>query len=330
MIKRMKLVHKIVNYFYLSLSKVADKIPFSGSYWVELVAQGVGTSILNEYGAKFHPNSEKPIDICQAYLDLLDAEEYINATDIVLVEEQNVIKVFLQRENCIYQDYCLRAREQDIYFSCPRLSAFQAVLKQTIRADYDAKVDIDLRNQQCVGYLTIARSVHQEIVAKEGNTLQIAGERAILMPIEAYASMLAAIAEHAPHTLKHVLYDAGYRAGTVIAGKAKELYENPKTCLQELLDVLSRSGLGKMELLSLDPDGKQAVIRCYDSYEVDSSRYYSLYRTPRVTCDLIRGRIAAYLTVLFDRNMMCEEMQCKVLTGDWCEFIVLEIPAESR
>jgi predicted hydrocarbon binding protein len=135
------------------------------------------------------------------------------------------------------------------------------------------------------------------------------------------------IKEHAPHALKHVLYDAGFRSALNLARKTRVDYPNIEECSQLLLEVIKNDGLGNAELISFNQSEGRARIICYDSFQVSvTNEYGNLYRSPQVTCDLLRGIFAAYFSVLLDREVICEEMSCQSVKGSYCEFLTMPLP----
>ena len=72
----------------------------------------------------------------------------------------------------------------------------------------------------------------------------------------------------------------------------------PEEALDVCFEELKNCGQGRLELVSLDKKAGHAVIRCYQSFEVDAVKGIKLYRTPRVSCDLLRGELSACLSVI--------------------------------
>jgi len=320
---------KVINYMYQSMCKTVDKLPFSGHYWLEQFIIGVAQYVLDEYGDNLQSTSKRPVDVCRAYLNLLTGEGFLNTGDYRLKESGDEILVYVDSKNCVYKQYCSQAREENLPFSCVRLAAFQAVLRKVLDKNYSSSIKIDWENGICYGKLFLDTKPKEEIVTRQGHKLKIAGRRAILLPQETFASLLMSVREHAPHALKHVLYDVGYRSGSYLARKARVLYSETEECLQLLLEEIKNEGLGKVELVSYDLSGGKAKIRCYDSFQVAAVKEYGyLYRTPQVICDLLRGIFAAYLTVLMDKEIICEEMSCQSVEGNYCEFLALPLPQE--
>jgi len=326
--ENVSVVHKILNYLYLTLSKTIPAIPFSGQYWLEEVTRGVGACVMDEYGKELELSSRRPADICRAYLDILDREGFLEASAYRLEEEGENVLVNLTRSRCIYLDFCRGAEKEELFFYCPRLGAFQACLQRVLGSEYSREVTINAEADMCRGRISPTRRLKTEIVTREGDLLKIAGERAILLPKETYASIFVALKEYAPHIIKTILFDAGYLSALTVAAQAKTFYNTPLEALEALFEEVKNCGLARVELVSLEPGAGRAVIRCYNSFQVATVKKYGwFYRTPRVVCDLLRGMFSAYLTVLLERKILCEEMRCEALEGDYCEFHAL--PDES-
>jgi len=312
---------KILNYLYLNLSKTAGKLPFSGRYWLEEISRGVGERVLQEYGQGIELQAGHPAAICKSYLSILDRAGILDESDYRLEEEGENLFVTLDRERCVYQDFCQGAGEDGLFFYCPRLGALQAALKQALGVEYSTSVEIDASTGTCRGRIFPAKlRLRTETITREGDLLKIAGERAVLFTKDIYAFILLAIKDYAPHIMKTVLFDAGYRSSRIIAGHAKQSYADPLEALDSLFGEFRNVGLGTAELVSLDPVEGRAVIRCYHSMEATVAQEYPLYRTPRVVCDLIRGKFSAYLSVILERPIICEELKCASMGDDYCEF----------
>ena len=112
-----------------------------------------------------------------------------------------------------------------------------------------------------------------------------------------------------------------------LARKTRNFYPDTEECLQLLLEVIKNDGLGNVELVSFNLTQGRAKIRCYDSFQVTvANEYGRLYRSPQVTCDLLRGIFAAYFSVLLDKEIICEEMCCQSVKGNYCEFLTMPLP----
>ncbi|MCL6558769.1 MAG: 4-vinyl reductase [Firmicutes bacterium] len=317
---------KVINYMYMSICKTMNQVPFSGRHWLEQFVLGVAQYLIDEYWDKLEFTPENPLDTCRAYLSLLDGEGFLDTGDYRLEESEDDLLLTIERDKCVYREYSLRAQEEGLPFYCVRLGTLQAVLRHVLGANYSASVEIDEKGI-CHGRLFPAARPKEEIVTRDGHILKIAGRRAVLLPQETYASLIMSVREHAPHALKHVLYDAGYQSGLSLARKTRALYPKPEECLQLLLEEIKNEGLGNVELVSFNLPRARARIRCYGSFQVAAAdEYGNLYRTSKVICDLLRGVFAAYLSVLFDKEIICEEMSCQSMGGNYCEFHALPLP----
>ncbi|HHW28975.1 MAG TPA: hypothetical protein GXX21_05410 [Syntrophomonadaceae bacterium] len=317
-----ELYQRIINFIYLSLSETIAKIPFGGKYLLEEVTRKVGEHILQENENKYPPGSKRPVDICTAYLKAIGAADPLQIGAIELQAEGMDVLITMTQENCIYRYYCEEAVKNGLIFCCPRLGALQSVLANTLGTTYSTEMELfDQKTGKCKGRLfPIKRRLRSEMVHSSGNTLTLAGERAILFTRDVYISLLAAIRDYAPFILKKVLFEAGYRSCLPLAEEALAFYNTAEEALDVCFEELKNCGQGRLELVSLDKKAGHAVIRCYQSFEVDAVKGIKLYRTPRVSCDLLRGELSACLSVILGCQMVCMEMKCAAMEGDYCEF----------
>ncbi|AGL00273.1 V4R domain-containing protein [Desulfoscipio gibsoniae] len=320
---------KMINYMYLGISRIMNQVPFSGRHWMEQYVIGIAQYFIDEYWNNPKLESQKPIEICRVFHKILERNGYIQTSDYRLGESGDNLLVSIKRKNCNYQDFSLRAKEEGLTYNyCIHLVAMQAILHHVLGENYSTSIKM-ADDGFCYGKIFPTTKPREEIVTREKHVLKIADRRAILLPQETYASLLASVKEHAPHVLKHVLYDAGYQSGLSLARKTIALYPDPHECLQVLLDEIQNQGLGNVELVSVSPSRTRAIIRCYDSFQVAiTNEYGHLYRTPQVICDLLRGFFAAYLSVLFEKEIICEEMACQSMGAKYCEFLALPLPKQ--
>jgi predicted hydrocarbon binding protein len=320
------IANKIINYLYMSVCKTMKQVPFSSRHWLEQIMMGPAQYVLDEYKDEFKFNSKNPVDVCRNFLDLLHRENFLNAGDYHLKASGENVLVKVERNNCVYREYCLRAPDEGLMFYCARLGSFQLVLRRVLGRDYSAAMEVDDKGF-CHGTLFPDNRPKEEIVTREGHVLKVAGRRAVLLPQELYAYLMMSVRDHAPHALKHVLYDAGYQTGLSLAHKTRALYpDDINECLQLLMEVINNDGLGQAELVSLNVSCARAKIRCYKSFQVSiANEYGHLHRAPQVTCDLLRGVFAAYLSVLLEKEIVCEEMNCQSIGADYCEFLAMPL-----
>jgi predicted hydrocarbon binding protein len=319
---------KLMNYMFMSMSNTMSQVPFSGRYWMEQLVMGSVQYFIDEYWDDSKLESKKPVEICRTFLNVMDNAGFISANDYQLEESGAGLLMSVQTNKCVYRECCERIREEGFSFNnCIRLGTFQAILRHVLgEKKYSPAVDM-ATDGFCYGKLTPSTQPKEEIVTREGHKIKMTGQRAFLLRQKTYASLMASIREHAPQILKHVLYDAGYQSGLSLAGKARESYSNPKECLQLILEELTNLGVGKLELVSFNLPSARVKIRCYDSFWVDTANEYGhLYRTPQVICDLLRGVLTGCLSVIFEKEIICEEMTCQSMGADYCEFLALPLP----
>jgi predicted hydrocarbon binding protein len=312
---------KIINSIYLTLSRATGTMPFGGRHYLEEITRGVGEQILKDYGEEFKLESTRPSDICKAYFNALGYLVFLEEGAFQLEDEGNSVLVTMSQEHCIYQSYCRRAQEEGLLFYCPRLGALQSALKNALGLEYSTAVEFEPASGVCHGKVfPVKRRLRTEMMHFVEDTLDIAGERAVLFTKDVYLSFLVAVNEYAPFILQKVLFDTGYRSFLNIAREAADCYKLPEDSLRVCFEEMKNCGIGRIELVSLDTSAGHAVIRCYQSFEVAVVEGMELYRTPRVTCDLLRGQLSACLTVILGYPIICEEMQCAALSGEYCEF----------
>ncbi|MGI6404963.1 MAG: hypothetical protein ACOX2E_00470 [Syntrophaceticus sp.] len=326
MYKAEKFYLKIINSIYLNLSKTVSAIPFGGNYFLDEVTRGVGELILKEYEEQFHPESTKPSEICKAYLKTFGRQDFLEDGAFQVEDDGDSVVVTMNakdQEHCIYKEFCREAQKESLLFYCPRLGVLQSVLKKFLGVEYSTTVELKPESASgiCRGRISpVKRRLRTEMVHFVDDTLNIAGERAVLFTKDIYQSFLTAVNEYAPFILKKVLFDTGYRSYLGIAREAQGYYKSPEKSLSVCFEEMKNCGIGRIELVSLDSAAGHAVIRCYRSFEVAVVEGIDLYRTPRVACDLLRGQLSACLSVILRRPIICEEMQCAALDGEYCEF----------
>ncbi len=326
-----EIAKKIMNYMFLSMGNTMNQVPFSGHHWMEQFVIGSVQYFIDEYWDDSKLSSKKPLDICGTYLKVMDSVGFLHAGDYSLEEAKESLLMSVQTNKCVYREYCQRTREEGLSLkNCIRLSTFQAILRHVLGENkYFAAVDM-AADGFCYGKLIPSTRPKEEIVTRESHIIKMAGHRAFLLRQKTYASLMASIREHAPQVLKHVLYDAGYQSGLSLAGKAQESSLSQQECLQRLLEELTNLGLGKLEMVSYSQSQARVQIRCHDSFWADTANEYGhLYRTPQVECDMLRGVLAGSLSVIFQKDIICEEMACQSMGADYCEFLALPLPQHS-
>ncbi|MDD4238100.1 MAG: 4-vinyl reductase [Desulfotomaculaceae bacterium] len=317
---------EVINYLYMSVCKTLKNVPFSNRYWVEQIMMGPAQYILEEYMDELQFTSKKPAAVCITFLNFLESKGFLISKDYQMEELGNDLLVHVKRDKCNYRKYCLQTPVEGLLFYCVRVGTFQAVLQKILGKSYSASMETD-QCGVCHGKLSPAPNPIEEIVNRDGDVLKIAGRRAILLSKQTFASLLMSIKEHAPHTLKHVLYDAGYRSGALLARKTRDSHPDQEESLQVLLNEIKNIGWGRVELVSFNPSQGRASLRCYDSFQAAIvAEYGSFYRSPQVNCDFLRGLFAAFVSIVLNEEIICEEMNCQSVGGDYCEFLAMPLP----
>lgn len=312
---------KIISSIYLTLSRITGALPFGGSHFLEEITRGVGEQILKDCQEQFIPESRSPSEICRAYLEALGHLEFLDQGAFRLEDEDDHVLITMNREHCIYQDFCRRVHEEGLVFYCPRLGALQSALKKVLHMEFSTAIDFKAVSGVCCGTVfPVKHRLRTEMVRFMDDTLDIAAERAVLFSRDIYLSFLVAVNKYAPFILQKVLFDSGYRSYLVVAGEAKSYYQKPEDILRVCFEEMRICGMGRIEPVLLDAAAGHAVIRCYKSFEAEVVKDIELYRTPRVTCNLLRGMLSACLTVALERPVVCEEIQCAAMKGEYCEF----------
>ncbi|MDD3315804.1 MAG: hypothetical protein PHH05_09975, partial [Syntrophaceticus sp.] len=272
---------KIINSIYLNLSRTASSIPFGGNYFLDEVTRGVGELILKEYEEQFNPESTKPSEICKAYLKTLGRQDFLEDGAFQLEDDGDSVVVTMNpkdQEHCIYKEFCREAQKESLLFYCPRLGVLQSVLKKSLGVEYSTSVDWEPESKICRGRISpVKRRLRTEMARFVDDTLNIAGERAMLFTKDAYLSLLTAVAEYAPFILRKVLFDSGYRSFLGVAREAQGCYKSPEKSLSVCFEEMKNCGIGMIELVSLDSSAGHAVIRCYQSFEVAAVQGIELY-----------------------------------------------------
>jgi ribose transport system substrate-binding protein len=150
--------------------------------------------------------------------------------------------------------------------------------------------------------------------------VRIAGERVVFFPVHGYQLMLNEIHAASPDLLRHIVYRSGFVLGERIAEQVRALYPDPHDRLFVLLEDLSRGGFGAFELLALDLEAGQAEVRGRDLFEAAIAPGLAWARSPRCVDIYCSGRLAGYLTAIFGRPTVCEEIACQARGDPHCHF----------
>ena len=120
--------------------------------------------------------------------------------------------------------------------------------------------------------------------------------------------------------------------GESIAEQVRGLYPDPRDQLFVLLEDLARGGFGTFELLELDLDAGQALVRGQNLFESAIASGLAWARTPRCVDNYCSGRLAGYLTAILRRPATGEEILCEARGDPFCQFALTAVtdPSPSR
>jgi hypothetical protein len=313
----------LCNNLFLGISQLADNVPMGGKNYVEMAIDYFFERTFFEYTKNFNPNSNQPIDLCRAWVEIMNNEGYINKEDYQLSSEEESVKIIINRQNCSYYNYCSTAQKENLPWACPRQLGCKWIASNYSGRQYQLITEELTDENYCRGTIYPGET-RGEVLSKDGDTIRVAGERAIVLTTNAFGIMLKTIYNYAPYLLEQVLYESTYYSGTIGYDKVKAKFnDSAREILDDLLETTNRLGNIRYEIMEFDDRNKKAVIRGYGSYMADIFRKNNLFNSPKASCASARGRLAAYFTKAWGEEMACEEMKCEAFGDDYCEFILL-------
>jgi len=315
-------LYAMLNNIYLGMSQVTSQVPMGGDYWIELSTEMMVERMFRKFRHLFTPASKRPADICRAWIDVMDAQGFVNKHHYRFQEEGDRLRVEIQRQGCIYLEYCTTAREEGLPFVCPRMVSCKWVVSHVTDQPYQVEMTINSEGNSSIGYISPA-GLADNILARKGDRITIAGERAVVVSTNTYGYLLKAIYQYAPQILPQVLYQSSYSASLVEYDRVDPRYPDKRELIEWLLQHTNYLGVIRYEIVEFDEINKRARIRGYGSYMAEMFLKHNLFLTPHMTCDSARGRLAAYFSRAWNMEMECEEMECEALGNSCCEFVVL-------
>ncbi|MGI5921103.1 MAG: V4R domain-containing protein [Syntrophomonadaceae bacterium] len=313
---------KILNNMFLGVGQLADKVPMGGKNYLEMVCDFYVGRMFNEYKDSFNPASDKAIDLCRAWIELMEKEGYLDKNDYELSNGGDFVTVKVSKHNCSYFEYCTTANRENIAHVCPRILGLRWVVANCTGRQYQLKTEEFSDTERCLGTI-YPGEVMSEILTKDGDNISIAGERAIVLTTNAYGILMKTIYEYAPHLLERVLYESTYYSSLVEYDRIAVYYQDARQIVEHLLRTIERLGNIRYEIVSYDDKNKQAIVRGYGSYMAEIFKENHLFSTPKMSCASGKGRLAAYFTKAWGEEIICEELSCEAFGDDYCEFILL-------
>lgn len=314
---------KSLNNLFWGISHLADKVPMGGKNYVEIACDYYHERMFNEYiKPKFNPASNSVIDLCKAWLEIMDNEEFLDKNDYQLYEEGDCVHIQVDPHKCTYNEYCTAVNQEDLPVVCPRMLTCKWIATHYSGRTYQLKTETFAENQICRGTV-YPGEVIREILTRDGDNITIAGERAIVLSTNAYGILLKTIYDYAPHLLERVLYESTYYSSLLEYDKIKSHYNSKREIIEHLLNTIHRLGNIRYEIFEFDEVNKHAVIKAYGSYMAEIFLDNKLSTTPKTSCASGRGRLAAYFTKAWDEEIVCEELKCEAFGDEYCEFVLL-------
>ena len=89
--------------------------------------------------------------------------------------------------------------------------------------------------------------------------------------------------------------------------------------LKNIEEIYQVYGLGKLQVVDLDNDKKQAVIRVYESPIAQASLKQGRSKTN--TCTINAAVLAGMFSYLFNKKIDCIETRCLAKGNSFCEFV---------
>jgi len=315
-------LYEMINNLYLSVSQLAETVPMGGNYYLEKVSEYLAEHTLNQHRNFFTPASDKTIDICQSWINMLDNIDYINRSDYLFTQEGEKLKISVNKKNCTYRDFCSKALQEKLPHTCPRMVSCKWIASRETREPYQLQLLDTTDDIWCTGIIYPSEDI-EEILARDGNIINIAGDRAIVLSTNAYGILLKTIYNWMPELLGQVLYESAHYSALLDYDKVSKYYGNSRDVIEHLLNTVNLLGNIRYEIVKYDEINKEAEIRGYNSYLAEIFKNNNLFKSPKASCHSARGRLAAYFSKAWQTEIVCEELRCEALGDDYCEFILL-------
>ena len=157
------------------------------------------------------------------------------------------------------------------------------------------------------------------IVDESHYPLVVVDERALVFRKEMMNMMLLGIREKWGATGQVFLYYLGYEGGIGAARFYKRVSNLPPAeAVKAALKVATAHGLGKFELITLNLEKPQIVVRVYDLFECIPVR--GKRDTP--FSEFYRGILCGTFSELLGMKLTAEEVKCIAKGDPYCEFVL--------
>jgi len=313
---------RLFNNLLLGISQLADSVPMGGINYLEMACDFYVKRTFNQYRDNFNPDSDTAIDLCRAWIELMDKEGFLNKEDYQLSNGVDSVNINVNKQNCSYFEYCTTAKEENLPLVCPRLLSCRWIASNFAGREYQLIKEEFSDGNWCRGTIYPQEKI-SEILSKDGDNISIAGERAIVLSTNAFGILVKTIYDYAPHILDRVLYESAYYSSLVEYDKIEGYYNHHREVIEHLLKTIGRLGNIRYEIFEFDDINKRAIIRGYGSYMAEIFKDNELSTSPKASCASGKGRLAAYFTKAWKEEIICEELKCETFGDDYCEFILL-------
>ncbi|MEA4923874.1 MAG: 4-vinyl reductase [Syntrophomonadaceae bacterium] len=318
-----RFLFKSLNNLFWGISQLAERVPMGGKNYVEMACDYYTERMFNEYVKhKFNPASNRVIDLCQSWIEIMDSEGFLDKNDYQLEDMGDSLYFQVNSHNCTYYEYCEAVNNEGLPVICPRMIICKWIVTNFIGPQYQMQLEPFGLTDTCRGAL-YPREMVSEILSRDGDKISIAGERAIVLSTNAYGILLKTIYNYAPHLLERVLYESTYYSSLLEYDKIESYYKSKREVIEHLLNTIRRLGNIRYEIVEYDELNKRAVVKAYGSYMAEIFVDNKLFTTPKTSCASGRGRLAAYFTKAWGEDIICEEMKCEAFGDEHCEFVLL-------
>lgn len=158
--------------------------------------------------------------------------------------------------------------------------------------------------------------------AEEGK-LDLQGLRYLLMRPVLLSEIQKGLEMQLPEEVQTIFADAAQTEGLVLAGRLKNVFSYPEDqVLSSLAFMMGESGWGAISLQMLNLESSELVLK------VRGSPFAEEYGpSVRPVCHLLLGLFRGAGMVVFDREVIGEEVQCAAKGDPACLFVVSAKPA---
>jgi predicted hydrocarbon binding protein len=146
-----------------------------------------------------------------------------------------------------------------------------------------------------------------------------ANTRAVIMPIGSYWALMSRLEKIlTPSGMTALHYDAGKNVGEHMAMQLKRIY---RLDTEELIKAFGQAekaiGWGVMEFQHIDFKQCSGTVVVRDGFEAEAwgKKNY-------MVCDVTRGVIAGFMSVVFGKPVEVKETKCQANGSDYCEFVI--------